>query len=102
MDDAKERPRDANEGEGSRTADERDRQDATDFARRGDPLRKAIEAEREVENYRDEYEHAEKSGRSRSAGDAEADRSALPTRERALGTPPALPFGSADSRLRPR
>ena len=98
MDDAKERPRDANEGEGSRTADERDRQDATDFARRGDPLRKAIEAEREVENYRDEYEH----GRSRTAGDAEADRSALPTRERALGTPPALPFGSADSRLRPR
>ena len=73
MDDAKERPRDANEGEGSRTADERDRQDATDFARRGDPLRKTIEAEREVENYRDEYERAEKAGKSHSAGDLESD-----------------------------
>ena len=32
-----------------------------------------IEAERDVENYRDEYERAEGSGRSRSAGDLETD-----------------------------
>jgi hypothetical protein len=31
------------------------------------------EAERDVENYRDEYERTEKTGRSRSAGDPEAD-----------------------------
>ena len=50
MDDAWKQPqRDPNEGEGS------------------------IEVEREVENYRDEYDRAEKMGRSRSAGDLETD-----------------------------
>jgi hypothetical protein len=36
-------------------------------------VEKGIEAERDVENYRDEYERAEQSGRSRSAGDLETD-----------------------------
>jgi hypothetical protein len=62
-----------NEGEGSKTADEQYRKGATDFAKRTDTLKKAVEAEREVENYRDEYERAEKTGRSHSAGDLESD-----------------------------
>jgi len=61
-----------NEGEGSKTADERYRQGATGFAQRTDTLQKGIEAEREVENYRDEYEQAEKSGRSQNAGDPDS------------------------------
>jgi len=32
-----------------------------------------LAAEREVENYRDEYERAEKAGQSHSAGDLESD-----------------------------
>jgi hypothetical protein len=32
-----------------------------------------VEAERDVENYRDEYERAEKTGKSRSAGDLDSD-----------------------------
>jgi len=65
MDDVKKQPRGSlNEGEGSKTADEEYREGATGFAKRTDNLQKGIEAEREVENYRDEYEQAEKSGRS--------------------------------------
>ncbi|HYV64666.1 MAG TPA: hypothetical protein VE964_00400 [Myxococcales bacterium] len=56
----------ANEGEGSRTADER-------HTRPDDSLQERVEAERDVENYRDEYERAEEAGRSRSAGDLEQD-----------------------------
>jgi hypothetical protein len=62
-----------NEGEGSKTADEQYRQGATEFAKRTDTVQKGIAAEREVENYRDEYERAESSGHSRSAGDLESD-----------------------------
>lgn len=58
MDDSKRRPQGANEDEGSmsRTAD---RQPATELARRADTLQKGLEAERDVENYRDEYDRAE-------------------------------------------
>jgi hypothetical protein len=74
MGDDKKQPQGSlNEGEGSKTADEQYRQGATDFAKRTDTLQKGIEAEREVENYRDEYEQAERSGRSHSAGDLETD-----------------------------
>lgn len=74
MDDGRKRPQgDSNEGEGSKKADERYRQGAADFARRTDTVQRGIEAESEVENYRDEYEHAEEIGRSRSAGDLETD-----------------------------
>jgi hypothetical protein len=76
MDDRKERPQGgANEGEGSKTADKQYRQGATDFAKKTDTLQRGIEAEREVENYRDEYERAEKKGRSHSAGDLPNDLS---------------------------
>ena len=74
MDDNENRPQGSlNEGEGSKTADKQYRQGATEFAKRTDTLQKGIEAEREVENYRDEYERAEESGKARSAGDLQSD-----------------------------
>jgi len=63
----------ANEGEGSKTADKRYREAATDFAKRTDTLQRGRDAERDVENYRDEYDRAEKAGKSHSAGDLESD-----------------------------
>ena len=64
MEDRKNQPQGGlNEGEGSKTADKQYRQSATEFAKRTDTLQQGREAEREVENYRDEYERAEKSGR---------------------------------------
>jgi hypothetical protein len=65
----------ANEGEGSKTADKRYREAATDFARRTDTLQRGVEAERDVENYRDEYDRAEKAGKSHGAGDLDSDLS---------------------------
>ena len=74
MDDTRKRPQGGlNEGEGSKAADEQHRQGATDFAERTDTLQKGVEAERDVENYRDEYERAEEAGRSHSAGDLPSD-----------------------------
>jgi hypothetical protein len=65
----------ANEGEGNKTADKRYREAATDFAKRTDTLQRGIEAERDVENYRDEYDRAEKAGESHGAGDLGSDLS---------------------------
>jgi len=76
MDDIKKRPQSPgglNEGEGNKTADKKYRQGATDFAQRTDTLQKGLEAEREVENYRDEYDAAEKAGKSHGMGDLESD-----------------------------
>jgi hypothetical protein len=74
MDDTRKRPQGGpNEGEGSKSADEQYRKGATEFAKRTDTLQKGMEAEREVENYRDEYERAEESGKARSAGDLKSD-----------------------------
>jgi len=76
MDDRKKRPQGgANEGEGSKSADKQYRQGATDFAKNTDALQQGLEAEREVENYRDDYESAEKKGRAHSAGDLPTDLS---------------------------
>lgn len=74
MNDDQNRPEGSlNEGEGSKTADAQYRKGATDFAKRTDTLQQGMEAERDVENYRDEYERAEKAGRSHSAGDLSSD-----------------------------
>jgi hypothetical protein len=74
MGDDKKQPQGSlNEGEGSKTADEQYRRAATDFARRTNTLEKGIAAERDVENYHGEYDRAEKSGRSRSAGEPGSD-----------------------------
>jgi hypothetical protein len=76
MDDRKKEPQGgANEGEGSKSADKQYRQGATDFAKKTDALKQGLEAEREVENYRDEFEGAEKKGREHSAGDLQSDLS---------------------------
>ena len=83
MDDNRKRPQAGlNEGEGSKTADKRYRQGATEFAKRTDTLQKGLEAEREVENYRDEYERAEESGKARSAGDLQSDLEGMNDRRR--------------------
>jgi len=74
MDDKRKRPQSgANEGEGNKSADNEYRERATDFAKRTDTLQRGLDAEREVENYRDEYERAEKAGKSHSAGELESD-----------------------------
>ena len=64
-----------NEGEGSKTADKNYRDGATGFARKTDTLKQGLEAEREVEMYKDEFDSAEKAGRSHSAGDLPGDLS---------------------------
>jgi hypothetical protein len=74
MDDQRKGPEaGANEGEGSKTADKHYREAATDFAKRTDTLQRGVEAERDVENYRDEYDRAEKAGKSHSSGDLDSD-----------------------------
>src|SRR5256885_7923262 len=97
MDDNRKRPQAGlNEGEGSKTADKRYRQGATEFATRTDTLQKGLEAEREVENYRDEYEQAEKSGKAHGGGDLRRDLASNNTprpRQHALSDsrPPGVP-----------
>jgi hypothetical protein len=65
----------ANEGEGNKTADKQYRDRATEFAKKHDTIKDALGAERDVENYRDEYERAERAGKSHSAGDTPNDLS---------------------------
>jgi hypothetical protein len=64
-----------NEGEGNKTADKQYRERATDYAKKHDTMKEATDAERDVENYRDEYESAERAGKSHSAGDTQNDLS---------------------------
>ena len=64
-----------NEGEGSKSADKKYREQATDFAKRTDTVQKGLEAEREVEERKGEFEQAEKAGRSHSKGDLPDDLS---------------------------
>jgi hypothetical protein len=78
MNDISKRPQGANEGEGGGIADEQYRKRATEFTRRTEPLQKGVEAEREVENYRDDYDRTEESARSRSAGDLEGTNDQRP------------------------
>jgi hypothetical protein len=62
-----------NEGEGSKSADKKYRDAATDYARHHDTLKRGASAERDVEKHRSEYERAEREGRSHSAGDLPDD-----------------------------
>jgi hypothetical protein len=62
-----------NEGEGSKTADKKYREAATDFAKRTDTVQAGLEAEREVEQHEDEFEQAEQAGRSHSKGELPRD-----------------------------
>jgi hypothetical protein len=62
-----------NEGEGSKTADKTYREAATDFAKRTDTVQAGLEAEREVEQHKGEFEEAEQAGRSHSKGELPHD-----------------------------
>lgn len=66
-------PTDANEGEGSRTADRRYREGVQRTLQEGDVEQKAEQAEREVEANPEEYRKAEEAGLRRSAGEAPGD-----------------------------
>ncbi len=62
-----------NEGEGSKSADKKYREAASDFAKRTDTVKAGLDAERDVEQRKDEFERAEQSGRSHSKGDLPDD-----------------------------
>jgi hypothetical protein len=69
MDDTKDR----NEGEGSKTADKKYRDAATDFARRTDTVKAGLDAERDLQQRKGEFEQAEQAGRSHSKGELPKD-----------------------------
>ena len=62
-----------NEGEGSKTADKKYRDAASDFAKRTDTVQAGLEAEREVEQNKEDFERAEQAGRSKSKGELPKD-----------------------------
>ena len=62
-----------NEGEGSKSADKKYRDAAIDFANRTDTVKAGLDAEREVEKRKDEFERAEQVGRSHSKGELPDD-----------------------------
>jgi hypothetical protein len=69
----KDAPREANEGEGSRSADQRYREGVRQTVRRGRVDEDAERAKRDVEASPEEYRKAEQEGRRPSAGEAPGD-----------------------------
>ncbi|HZX93166.1 MAG TPA: hypothetical protein VFE90_01525 [Myxococcales bacterium] len=67
--------RNRNEGEGSKSADKKYRDAASDFAKRTDTIQAGLEAGRDVEKRKDEFEKAEQAGRSHSKGELPNDLS---------------------------
>src|SRR6266478_4071436 len=65
--------RNQNEGEGSKTADKKYREAATDYAKRTDTEQAGLQAEREVEERKSEFDQAEQAGRSHSKGELPDD-----------------------------
>jgi len=66
---------DQNEGEGSKSADKKYRDAASDFAKRTDTVKAGLDAERDVEQHKGDFERAEQAGRSHSKGELENDLS---------------------------
>ncbi len=64
----------ANEGEGSKSADRAYRRDVDEFLAENDPSKLARNAERDLERDPGTYEAAEQEGKRRSAGDLERDK----------------------------
>jgi hypothetical protein len=64
---------DQNEGEGSKSADKKYRDAASDFAKRTDTVKAGLDAERDVEQHKSEFEQAEQAGRSHSKGELPKD-----------------------------
>jgi hypothetical protein len=62
-----------NEGEGSRSADERYRERTAEYLKKGTVEQDAERAERDVEARPEEYRRAEDEGRKPSAGDLPED-----------------------------
>ena len=65
--------KDWNEGEGSKTADKKYRDAATDFANRTDTVKAGLDAERDLQQRKGELTKAEQAGRSHSKGDLPGD-----------------------------
>jgi hypothetical protein len=65
-----------NEGEGSRSADERYRERTQEYLRKGSVEEDASRAAADVERTPEEYRRAEEEGKRRSAGDLPEDLSA--------------------------
>ena len=63
-----------NEGEGSKSADRNYRNDVDDFLKNEDPSKLARQAVSDIERDPGKYADAEKAGKSRSAGDDDADK----------------------------
>ncbi len=63
-----------NEGEGSKSADRNYRNDVDDFLKNEDPSKLARQAASDIERDPGKYADAEKVGKSRSAGDDDADK----------------------------
>jgi hypothetical protein len=62
-----------NEGEGSRSADERYRERTAEYLKKGTVEQDAERAARDVEERPEEYRRAEEEGKKRSAGDLPED-----------------------------
>lgn len=73
MSEHEDRKRQANEGEGSRSADRHYREGVKETIRRGHVEEDAERARRDVEANPEEYRRAEHEGRERSAGEAPGD-----------------------------
>ena len=69
-----ERDMDANEGEGSKSADQAYRRDVDDFLEKEDPSKLARQASADIERDKKSYDEAERIGKSRSAGESPADK----------------------------
>ena len=68
---------DANEGEGSRSADQAYRNDVDDFLKENDPSKLARNAASDIERDPGTYEDAEQEGKRRSAGENPNDKNVI-------------------------
>jgi len=68
---------DANEGEGSQSADRQYRRDVDEFLDENDPSKLARNAAADIERDPESYKKAEEEGKRRSAGDIPGDKDAI-------------------------
>jgi hypothetical protein len=68
---------DVNEGEGSKSADAAYRRDVHEFLEEEDPSKLARNAASDIERNPEEYEEAERVGKSRSAGENPSDKDVI-------------------------
>jgi hypothetical protein len=68
---------DANEGEGSKSADRQYRRDVDEFLNENDPSKLARNAAADIERDPEGYKAAEEEGKRRSAGDLPSDKDVI-------------------------